>query len=282
MPPPIIKHVAITFHPHLGEAAALAPEVSSFLVQSGVETTPGLLSEKAVVEGLAEHAFDLLIALGGDGMMLRCVHACAPGRVPIVGINLGRFGFLAEFRREEWREGLAHILQGDYWVERRMMLHAEHYRASERLGEWEVLNDCVVARGRVMRLLQLSAEVDGEPLAVYRADGLIAATATGSTAYALAAGGPILPPELRNILLMPVAPHLSMDRGIVLPEGSTAVITIQTDHEALLSCDGQASERMANEDRLQVSAGRYEAHFLRVQGRGYFFRNMMSRMKRNS
>ena len=81
---------------------------------------------------------------------------------------------------------------------------------------------------------------------------------------------------------MPVAPHLSMDRGIVLPEGSTAIITVQTDHEALLSCDGQASERMANEDRLLVSAGRHEAMFLRVQGRGYFFRNTMSRMKRNS
>ncbi|MGA2111830.1 MAG: NAD(+)/NADH kinase [Anaerolineales bacterium] len=277
-----IKHVAVTYHPHLGEAAALAPEVSSFLTQSGVETTSGLLSEKAVAEGLAEQSFDLLVALGGDGMMLRCVHACAPGRVPIVGINLGRFGFLAEFRREEWREGLGHILRGDCWVERRMMLHAEHYRASEKLGEWEVLNDCVVARGRVMRLLQFSADVDGQPLATYSADGLIAATATGSTAYALAAGGPILPPELRNILLMPVAPHLSMDRGIVLPEGSTASITVHTDHEALLSCDGQASERMDNGDRLLVSSGRYEAKFLRVQGRGYFFRNMMSRMKRNS
>ena len=282
MPQPILKHVAVTYHPHLEEAAALAPEVTAFLGQAGVEVTSGLLSGRALAQGLAEQSFDLLIALGGDGMMLRCVHACAPGQVPIVGINLGRFGFLAEFRREEWREGLSHILQGDCWVERRMMLHAEHYRAEQKLGEWEVLNDCVVARGSVMRLLQFSADVDGQPLATYSADGLIAATATGSTAYALAAGGPILPPELRNILLMPVAPHLSMDRGIVLPEGSTAIITVHTDHEALLSCDGQAAERMTDADRVLVSSGQHEARFLRVQGRGYFFRNMMSRMRRSS
>jgi NAD+ kinase len=280
LPPP--QRIALTHHPRLPEAAKLVPEIAAFLRENGVEVTLGLLTEDEIPRGLRERAFDLLVALGGDGTMLRSVHACAPSHVPILGVNLGRFGFLAEFRREEWREGLSQVLHGRYWVERRMMLHSEHRRGETLLGKWEVLNESVVARGRVMRLLRLEARIDGDPLATYAADGLIAATATGSTAYALAAGGPILPPEMRTILLMPIAPHLSMDRGIVLPEGSRATIVVHCDHDALLSCDGQPPDDMADGDELHVSTSSDEARFVRVQGRGYFFRNMMSRMQRSS
>jgi NAD+ kinase len=280
LPPP--QRIALTHHPRLPEAAKLSPDIAAFLREKGVQVTRGLLTDEEITRGLRERAFDLLVALGGDGTMLRSVHACAPSHVPILGVNLGRFGFLAEFRREEWREGLSQVLQGHYWVERRMMLHAEHRRGEARLGEWEVLNECVVARGRMMRLLRLEARIDGDPLATYAADGLVAATATGSTAYALAAGGPILPPEMRNILLVPIAAHLSMDRGIVLPEGSRATIIVHYEHDALLSCDGQPSDDMADGDELHVSTSADEAWFVRVQGRGYFFRNMMSRMQRSS
>jgi NAD+ kinase len=280
LPPP--QRIALTHHPRLPEAAKLVPDIAAFLRENGVEVTQGLLTEAEIPRGLREQAFDLLVALGGDGTMLRSVHACAPSRVPILGVNLGRFGFLAEFRREEWREGLTQVLHGRYWVERRMMLHAEHHRGETLLGEWEVLNECVVARGRMMRLLRLEARIDGDPLATYAADGLIVATATGSTAYALAAGGPILPPEMRTILLMPIAAHLSMDRGIVLPEGSRATIVVHCDHDALLSCDGQPPDDMADGDELHISTSADEARFIRVQGRGYFFRNMMSRMQRSS
>jgi NAD+ kinase len=280
LPPP--QRIALTHHPRLPEAAKLVPDIAAFLRENGVEVTLGLLTDDEISRGLRERAFDLLVALGGDGTMLRSVHACAPSQVPILGVNLGRFGFLAEFRREEWREGLGHVLRGQYWVERRMMLHAEHRRGETLLGEWEVLNECVVARGRMMRILRLEARIDGDPLATYAADGLIAATATGSTAYALAAGGPVLPPEMRNILLVPIAAHLSMDRGIVLPEGSRASILLHCDHDGLLSCDGQPPEDMVDGDELYVSTSSDEARFVRVQGRGYFFRNMMSRMQRSS
>jgi NAD+ kinase len=127
----------------------------------------------------------------------------------------------------------------------------------------------------------LNAIVDGRFLAAYVADALIAATATGSTAYALAAGGPILPPELRNILLVPVAPHLSIDRAIVLAEGSTVSITVHTDHEAVISIDGQPPVSVTDADRVDAMAGEHTVKFVRFQDPGYFYRNLTPHMNQN-
>jgi NAD+ kinase len=152
------------------------------------------VQEDDLAEQLRQSFFDMLIALGGDGTMLRAGHACAASQVPILGINLGRFGFLTEVRRDEWAGVLERVLAGDYWVERRMMLRAEHRAVggAER-AVWHVLNECVVGRGEVVRPVHVQAEIDGRYLTTYVADGVIGATPTGSTAYALAAGGPILP-----------------------------------------------------------------------------------------
>ena len=148
--------------------------------------------------------------------MLRAGHLGGPCNIPILGINMGHFGFLMEVRQPQWHDFLGRLLLGDFWLEKRMMLCAEQWRGDQKLGAWDVLNEVVVTRGQVVRPVQLTTSIDGRFLTTYVADGLIAATATGSTGYALAAGGPILPPELRNILLVPVAPHLSIDRAIVL------------------------------------------------------------------
>ena len=145
--------------------------------------------------------------------MLRAGHLAGPANVPLLGINMGRFGFLTEILTNQWNEILPRLLTGDYRLETRMMLRAEQWRGDERIGAWDVLNEVAVGRGLMMRPVRLTATVDGRFLTTYVADVLIAATPTGSTAYALAAGGPILPPELRNILLIPVAPHLSLDRA---------------------------------------------------------------------
>ena len=149
------------------------------------------------------------------------------------------------------------------------------------LGEWDVINECAVTRSGGMKMLRLETTVDGQPLTTYAADGLITATPTGSTAYALAAGGPILPPELRNILLIPVAPHLSVERAIVLPDGAEVTIRIHTEAPAVLSCDGQHQEEVLNHDRVVVRASELSARLIRVQGRGYFYRNIAARLNRN-
>jgi NAD+ kinase len=162
-----------------------------------------------------------------------------------------------------------------------MTLCAEHRRNGEELGSWDVLNEVVVSRGYFIRPVHLIAEVDGRYLTTFVADALIASTPTGSTAYALAAGGPILPPELRNILIVPVAPHLSVERAIVLAEGSSVTISVQTDHEAVLSVDGQAPVAMNSGDQVVAFAGKHTVKFVRFQDPGYFYRNLTIHMNQN-
>jgi NAD+ kinase len=142
------------------------------------------------------------------------------------------------------------------------------------------LNECVVGRGGTVRPVNLTAEIDGIHLATYVADALIVSTATGSTAYALAAGGPILPPQLRNILLVPVAPHLSVDRAIVLDEGARVRVSVQTDHQASMSIDGQPPIDLEDGDQVDVRAGKHATLFVRLQDPSYFYRNLTSGMHR--
>src|SRR4030043_1277881 len=233
-----IKRIAIVGHQKLPDTEKEAIAISAFLNEKGIETQHGYLYDEEIYRRVKRGEFDILIALGGDGTMLRAGHLGGPAEIPVLGINLGRFGFLTEIRQNQWEEFLTRMIAGEYWLERRMMLCAEQWRADSLLGRWDVLNEVVVSRGQIIRPLHVTAIVEGRFLTTYVADALIAATATGSTAYALAAGGPILPPELRNILLVAVAPHLSIDRAIVLAEGSSVNILIHTDHDALLCIDG--------------------------------------------
>lgn len=225
---------------------------------------------------------DILIVLGGDGSMLRAGHLCGPSNVPILGINFGHFGFLTELRRGGWWEVLPRLASGEFRLEDRMMLRACHQRGAETLGAWDVLNEVVVCRGQVVRPLKLRACVDGYLMADYVADGLIAATPTGSTAYALAAGGPILPPEVRNILVIPLAPHLSLDRAVILPEGTSISIIAQSDIETVFSIDGQKAVIMQKDDSVRVAAGEHTVKFIRFQDPGYFYRNLGQYINRNA
>lgn len=273
--------IVVAAHPQVREGYQEAIKIAAFLKEHGFSTHHGSLSDEDLRRRVKKGEFDLFISLGGDGTMLRAGHLCGPLGIPVLGINLGRFGFLMEIRQDQWQEVLPQLLEGKYWFEKRMMLRADQWRTGERLGSWDVLNEIVVSRGHIVRPVHLTAQVDGRHLTTYVADGLIAATATGSTAYALAAGGPILPPELRNILLVAVAPHLSVDRAIVLPEGASVHITVHTDHQAVLSPDGQVPIGLADGDRVEVSASEHTVQFLRFQDPGYFYRNLTPHMSQN-
>jgi NAD+ kinase len=149
------------------------------------------------------------------------------------------------------------------------------------MGQWIVLNEVVVSRGKIVRPVVLETSIDNRYLTTYVADGLIAATPTGSTAYALAVGGPILSPELRNILVIPIAPHLSIDRAIVLAEGSSVKITVHTDHQAVISIDGHHPIELENDDSVIVEASDHTVKFIRIQDPGYFYRNLTPHMNNN-
>ncbi len=273
--------IVIGGHPQLDEALQVATKIHAHCRGLGVESRYGGLNDEELRAFVSSGKPDMLIALGGDGTMLRAGHLCAPAHVPILGINLGGLGFLMEVARENWAEAIERVLAGKFWLEPRMMLTAEHYQDGKKMGSWDVLNECVVGRGEMVRPVRLSAEIDGQRLTTFVADGLIVATPTGSTAYALAAGGPILPPELRNILLVPIAPHLSIDRAIVLHEGSEVRITVRTDHQASLSIDGQESVALDDGDSVRAFASRHEVHFVRLGEADYFYRNITSRMNDN-
>jgi NAD+ kinase len=276
-----IKKIAIVGHQKLVDVDKESVAIGEFLNHRGIETIHGYLYDEEVYRRVKQGEFDILIALGGDGTMLRAGHLGGPSDVPVLGINMGRFGFLTEVEQGHWQEFLPRMISGDYWLENRMMLTAEQWRAGSLLGKWDVLNEVVVSRGQIIRPVHITAHVDGRYLTTYVADALIAATPTGSTAYALAAGGPILPPELRNILLVPVAPHLSLDRAIVLAEGSSVSITIEVDHQAVFSIDGQVPIGLTNDDRVHVVASPHVVKFVRFQDPGYFYRNLTPHMGQN-
>ncbi|MCJ7434058.1 MAG: NAD(+)/NADH kinase [Anaerolineales bacterium] len=263
------------------ETIVEAEAISAYLKDKGMDAPCGSLYDEDLRKRVKTGEFDMLIVVGGDGSVLRAGHLCAPSGVPILGVNLGRLGFLLQVGRKDWREYLEKLFNGEAWIEDRMMLRAEHIRAGELLGGSNALNEVVIARGQNLRPVHLSASVDGRHLTSYVADGLIAATATGSTAYALAAGGPILPPELRNILLVPIAPHLSVDRAVVLAEGSSVSITVKSEN-TVLSVDGQPATPLMEDDRVDVRAAEVTAQFVRFGDPGYFYRNLTAHMNENS
>lgn len=269
----------VFYHPKLKDSFRLAEEITNFIIKRGA------FAEFSSVDDEAKRAraieADMLIALGGDGTMLKVARTGAFNDKPVLGINLGRFGFLVDVQPSEWPETLIRVLNNDYRIEERLMLHASHCQSGMTLSTHEVLNEVVIARGSIIRPIRLQAMVDGAPLTTYVADGLIVATPTGSTAYALAAGGPILPPSAQNILLVPIAPHLTMDRAIVLPSDSVLNITVRTEHQALFSADGQVSVPMQDQDTLQVRVSRNAARFVRMTPPSYFYKTLADRMAQN-
>jgi NAD+ kinase len=279
---PTPRRIAIVAHSSVLDGMENAQTIAKFLTEHGVETVGwGTFQNEELNKRILSGEFDLLLALGGDGTMLHACSLGAPLGLPVLGINLGHFGFLTEIQRGQWREMLPLLLRGSYWLEERMMLRADHLRGGEVLDSWHVINEVVVCRGQFVRPIQIQAEINDYLLYTFVADGLIASTPTGSTAYALAAGGPILPPDLRNILIIPVAPHLSMDRAIILSEGSSVNMTVHTSHEAVMSVDGQLPVPMLDGDSVRVYMNDFTVQFIRFQDPGYFYRNITAYMEQN-
>ncbi|MCK4801582.1 MAG: NAD(+)/NADH kinase [Anaerolineales bacterium] len=275
------QKIAIAVHPKNDQAYKLAEKIAASLTKDGKQILLGRMDEKSLRDGICNDCQDLLIALGGDGTMLRAGHICAPTNTPILGINLGRFGFLTEIQKDEWKNALKRVLRGDYWLEKRMMLLTSMYRGDEKIGQWNALNDAVISRGETIRPVQFEIFINTRQLSTIVADAVITSTATGSTAYAMAAGGPILSPELRNIILVPVAPHLSIEQSLVLSEDVLVSVTVHTSHQAVISIDGQPPVDMKTGDRVEIQASDYAVQFIRFQDPGYFYRNLIPYMDQN-
>jgi NAD+ kinase len=275
---PVFRRVAVLHHPKIEETRSVAQDIHDWLIERDLEAWRGLTWDEEDVRPRIPGT-DLIVVLGGDGSMLRAARMAAGDGVPIVGVNMGRLGFLSEMGPENWAERLPRVLEGKFWIESRMMLRAETWRGGQRIARHVALNDVVISRGSLARVVRLRTEIDGDQLTTYVADGLILATPTGSTAYALAVGGPVLPPELRNILVIPIAPHLTLDRAIVLSEGSTVRVHVRTDHQAILTVDGQFEFEMQDGDHIEVCASEHVSRFIRLGPRTYFYHTLLDRLE---
>jgi NAD+ kinase len=277
-----VKRVGIAYHP-LNEAAhSLAKKLARYLDDSGV---PAWLCSawetdklKAKVPGT-----DLVLTAGGDGTILRVAQAVMGHGVPITGINLGQLGFLAEIRADEIMDRLPGLLDGKGWIDERTVLEARLTPAAgEKSGEtFYALNDVVVARGGIARIIYVEASINSKQLAKYKADGVIVATATGSTGYSLSAGGPVLPPQADDFLLTPILPHPGPAYGLVLEPNTVVGLKVRTYHQATLSIDGHLNRELSTGDSLTVKRSDTRVRFLRSGPRDYFYATLEQKLKVN-
>ena len=261
------KRVGVTFNPRLAGARELALQLRDDITARGVEVA---LDEQ---DGATFSGCDLVICLGGDGSVLRTSHRVIDSGALILGVNMGRLGFLTELDGSQVRERLDDVLIGGGRVEERAMLRAD---VGGRV--FHGLNEAVVGRATLSRAIQLAVDVDGIRIADYRCDGVIVATATGSTAYAVSVGGPILYPESSDLIIVPVAPHLSSEHAVVVPGNERVRITLEPNQQAVLSVDGEADFELHEGDSVQVSLSEHKARFLRFKPRSDFYVRMAAQL----
>jgi NAD+ kinase len=269
--PRLPRRIGVTFNPNLRGAHELALLLHDDIKERGIAVT--LDDEDLTPTSLADN--DLVICLGGDGSVLRCARRIISSGVPILGVNLGRLGFLTELEGNQVRERLDDVLAGQGRIEERAMLRAT---ASGTREEFHGLNEAVVGRATLSRAIQLAVDIDGIRVADYRCDGVIVATATGSTAYALSVGGPVLYPESPDLIVVPVAPHLSAQHAVIVPGSETVHVTLEPGQHAALTVDGQADFQLHEGDTVQVSLSQHRARFLRFKDRTDFYVRMAAQL----
>jgi NAD+ kinase len=214
---------------------------------------------------------DLVIVLGGDGTLLSVARGAVRAETPILGINLGGLGFLTDLSTGDAKESLDRVLAGEFEIDRRMMLAVEVQRDGRPPTRHRVLNDAVINNGALARIMDVELRVDGQQITVYRADGLILTTPTGSTAYGLAAGGPILHPRLQAIGVIPICPHTLTNRPLIVPgEMVLEARVLATSENVLLTLDGQVGFPLTTADRLRARRSSRSLRLVTLPGRNYF------------
>lgn len=213
---------------------------------------------------------DIIIVFGGDGTLLSAARLVGGRGIPILGVNLGGLGFMAEVPVDEVPEAIENALRGSCTIEERVMLQASVFRGGERIDHSSVLNDVVINKGALARIVSIDTAVDGRYLTTYHSDGLIVSTPTGSTAYSLSAGGPILYPTLKSLILTPICPHLLANRPIVLPDDFTISMTIASGEDVFLTMDGQVGFPLHPGDVVEVAKSPHVTRLLIPCERDYF------------
>ena len=276
------RHVALIGKYQAQGIRPVLDEIAQFMLSQGAEVS--LERDTALNTGLTDYpaldlhgigaACDLAVVVGGDGTMLHFARELARYGVPLIGINQGRLGFITDIPVGDVREALGSMLAGDYEEEHRSMLEGSVLRRNgdgeHPIFEGFAMNDVVVSRGATASMVELRVEVAGQFVANQRADGLIIASPTGSTAYALSSGGPILHPGIKGWVLVPIAPHTLSNRPIVLPDASEITIEIVAGRDASVNFDMQAIASLLHGDRIRVLRSAHQVRFLHPRGWSYY------------
>ncbi len=277
-----IKCVGVVVKPNHREAWQTACELSAWLKKRGInlidkshtksETFDASYCDIETVEaGKFQSQADLIVVLGGDGTMISTARLTGDREVPVLGINYGSLGYLTEFRIEEMFPALEKILEGNYQIDSRVMLDVEHLRDGEKLASGRVLNDVVINKAAIARIIEIEVELNNLFVNSFRADGLIVSTPTGSTAYNLSAGGPILFPSMNAIVMTPICPFTLTNRPIVVPDKDEITIKLKNEIEGVvLTLDGQIGHQIKPYDRVLIRKSATAFNLIQPTNRNYF------------
>jgi NAD+ kinase len=271
------RRVAVLAKPGNREGRRIASELGAWLGARGVavrfdeRTARALSRPDGIPAGTIPKGTELVIVAGGDGTLLSAARLAGPLGIPILGVNFGGLGFMTELQPEELYTALEQVLGGAYTIEEREALRVRFRRGRKTLGEHAVLNDAVVTKSALARMLVIELRIDAELVATYTSDGLIIATPTGSTAYNLSAGGPILDPRMSAFVIAPICPHTMSYRPLVVPGSVRIEVTLRSvTEEAYLTLDGQVGFPMQQQDAIVVDRHPRAVRLLRVARRGFF------------
>lgn len=275
-----ISTAGIISKPHSEKAAIVAPALVEWLAERNVgvrcdaETAAYLANGAALQRGLPREAVpdgaQLLIVLGGDGTLLSASRALKGRDIPLFAVNLGNLGFLTAITVEELYPQLERVLAGEYEVSRRRMLHTELWRTGRCACTYEALNDITLAKADIARIIDLEVQVDNRFMCLYKADGLIVSTPTGSTAYSLSAGGPIMVPEVAALCITPICPHMLTNRPVIVPDEAVIQIAMSGNNTTYLTVDGQVGEQLHKGDRVICRRSEQTVQLIRASGVGFF------------
>lgn len=272
------QHAALVGKYQADGIRPLLQEIAHFMVRQGLEVSfehhtaasTGVTDFESLTLDQIGQQCDLAVVVGGDGTMLGIARELARHNLPLVGINQGRLGFITDLPIGHFREALAPIIAGDYEEDFRAMLEGEVWRDGRRIFEGLSLNDVVVSRGATASMVELRVDIGDEFVANMRADGLILASPTGSTAYSLSAGGPILHPSIAGWVLVPIASHTLSNRPIVLPDTGPVRITVVAGRDASANFDMQGLASLLHGDQVRVQRSAHKVRFLHPRGWSYF------------
>jgi NAD+ kinase len=278
-----IRRIGIVLKPHQPEALTVICELVVWLAERGINLVGGPEVERERIEHqtgcavdevpadkLATHV-DLVLVLGGDGTMIATARLIGDQEVPVLGVNYGGLGYLAEFRIEELYSALESILSANYRLDKRVMLDVEMQRDGVSLTTNRVLNDVVINKSALARIIEIETSFNGQFVNSFRADGLIVSTPTGSTAYNLSAGGPVIFPSMNAVVITPICPFTLSNRPIVVPDNAAIELELKTDQEEVaLTLDGQVGFPLKVGDRVTIQKSRTTFNLIQPSNRNYF------------